>query len=75
MNDIVLHTEPDFDNNRMTFVPFCIRFMNNMHVYSGTGKPDSTLGVSGDYYLRNDTPNKSMQRIYIKNGSAWIGIV
>lgn len=44
-------------------------------LYSGSGAPASTLGVSGDYYFRTDTPNTANQRLYVNNAGTWTGIV
>lgn len=43
-------------------------------MYSGTGAP-SGIGVTGDYYFRQDTPGTANQRIYVNNGGTWNGIV
>ena len=44
-------------------------------LFQGTGVPSNADGASGDIYFRVDTPGTANQRIYIKNGGAWVGIV
>ncbi len=44
-------------------------------IYSGLDVPPTTLGVSGDYYFRQDAPGTALERIYINNGGTWQGIV
>lgn len=44
-------------------------------LWGGSGAPLSTLGYSGDYYFRTDVPGTGSQRIYVKNGASWIGII
>lgn len=44
-------------------------------LYSGNGVPPATLGVNGDFYFRFDTPGTTNQRLYVKNGGAWTGIL
>jgi glutamine amidotransferase-like uncharacterized protein len=34
-----------------------------------------TGGSDGDYYLRTDTPGTANQRIYVRSGGTWTGIV
>jgi hypothetical protein len=43
--------------------------------YAGTGVPNNANGVNGDYYFRSDTPGTANQRIYVKSGGVWVGIV
>lgn len=47
------------------------------NVTPGSGTPNGTLtGVSGDYYLRTDTPATGLQRLYVcTGGTAWTGIL
>lgn len=42
-------------------------------ITGGTGFP--TGGADGDFYFRGDTPGVALQRIYVKSGGAWIGII
>lgn len=44
-------------------------------IYQGTGAPSNSNGTSGDFYLRTDTPGTANQRLYVKNGVAWSGIL
>ena len=44
-------------------------------LYSGNGAPAFRPREQSAYYFRFDTPGTSMQRIYIFNGTAWVGIV
>lgn len=41
----------------------------------GTGAPAAGMGNNGDYYFRTDTPGTANQRLYVKSGGAWTGIV
>lgn len=75
MSDIVLHTAPDFDHNNMTFIPMCLRWWNNAHMFCGAGVPNIALGLPGDYYFRTDGGGKNNQNIYLKLISGWRGLV
>lgn len=44
-------------------------------VYQGSGVPSDLTGNNGDVYFRTDTPGSANQRIYIKSGGTWTGIV
>ncbi|MEO8453315.1 MAG: glycosyl hydrolase family 28-related protein, partial [Gemmatimonadota bacterium] len=44
-------------------------------IYAGTGAPSNANGRDGEYYFRSDTPGTANQRIYVKAGGSWIGIV
>jgi hypothetical protein len=45
-------------------------------IYTCSGGPPSPAnGNSGDYAFRQDTPSTPNQRIYVKNGTTWTGIV
>lgn len=44
-------------------------------IYSGTGAPNNTYGANGDFYLRSDTPGTANQRLYVKSGGTWAGIL
>ncbi len=44
-------------------------------LYQGAEAPPSSLGASGDYYLRTDTPAVATQRLYVKAAGTWTGIV
>jgi hypothetical protein len=44
-------------------------------LWGGAGAPASGSGNNGDYYIRSDTPGTAGQRIYVKSGGAWVGIV
>jgi hypothetical protein len=46
-----------------------------LHIFMGSGVPSNTLGKSGDYYFRTDTPGTANQRIYVNNAGSWLGIV
>ena len=48
---------------------------NSSSLFSGTGVPSSGLGANGDFYFRTDTPGTTNQRIYVKSGGAWTGIL
>lgn len=52
-----------------------IKLGNASSLYSGSGAPSSGLGSNGDFYFRSDTPGTANQRIYVKSGGSWIGIV
>lgn len=54
-----------------------IQFLNTGggDLFSGSGAPPSTLGATGDYYFRTDTPGTSGQRIYVNSAGTWTGIV
>lgn len=54
-------------NNQWTVGP-------NM-LWGGAGAPPSTLGQSGDFYLRTDTPSTSDQRLYVNINGTWTGIL
>lgn len=43
-------------------------------IWGGSGVPPATLGQSGDYYFRTDTPGTSSQRIYINNAGTWTAL-
>ena len=45
------------------------------NIYSGSGVPGAGLGANGNYYLRTDTPGTANQRLYVKSGGAWSGIL
>lgn len=46
------------------------------HLYSGSGAPNITGSVAGDYYFRTDTPTTANQRVYVATaGNTWSGIV
>ena len=46
------------------------------NIWSGSGAPNITASVSGDYYFRTDTPSTSNQRIYVATGAnTWTGIL
>lgn len=47
----------------------------NPLISGGIGVPGAGLGSNGDFYFRGDTPGTALQRIYIKNAGAWIGII
>lgn len=47
----------------------------NPLVSGGVGVPAPAFGLDGDYYFRGDTPGVANQRIYVKSGGAWVGIV
>jgi hypothetical protein len=44
-------------------------------VYMGKGVPSNANGNSGDFYFRTDTPGTANQRLYVKNGTTWTGIL
>lgn len=50
-------------------VPQGIRIMSGSNLYSGSGAPNVTGSVSGDYYFRTDTPSTAAQRLYVATGS------
>jgi hypothetical protein len=49
--------------------------VSRANLFSGSGVPSNTYGAEGDYYFRTDTPSTANQRIYVKTGAAWTGIV
>ena len=51
-------------------------FLEGSGLYWGSGAP-AFLPANKDvsFYLRKDTPTVANQRIYIFNGTAWVGIV
>jgi hypothetical protein len=44
-------------------------------VWGGAGVPSSLLGVDGDFFFRRDTPTVALQRIYVKSGGVWTGLL
>jgi len=44
-------------------------------LWAGTGAPNNSYGQTGDYYFRSDTPATANQRVYVKSGGTWTGIV
>lgn len=44
-------------------------------IYAGSGVPSSLNGNNGDFYFRGDTPGTANQRLYVKSGGAWVGIL
>ena len=44
-------------------------------VWAGTGAPNNANGSNGHFYFRSDTPATANQRIYVKSGGSWVGIV
>lgn len=44
-------------------------------ITGGVGAPAGGLGSNGDFYFRGDTPGVANQRIYVKSGGVWVGIV
>jgi hypothetical protein len=44
-------------------------------IWAGTGAPSNTYGVSGEFYFRGDTYSTANQRVYIKQGGTWVGIL
>ena len=54
-----------------------IEFLNSGggSLYGGSGAPNNSNGTNGDYYFRTDTPGTSSQRIYVKSGGSWTGIL
>jgi hypothetical protein len=44
-------------------------------LFAGSGAPNNSNGANGDYYLRSDTPSTGNQRLYVRSGGAWTGIV
>lgn len=44
-------------------------------IWAGTGAPSDAFGANGHVYFRGDTPATANQRVYIKNGGAWLGIL
>jgi len=57
----VLAWGPDFNNSTATLT-------------GGSGAPSGSP-PDGAYYLRSDTPGVANQRIYVRSGGAWVGIV
>lgn len=50
-------------------VPQGLRIMSGANLYSGSGAPNITGSVAGDYYLRTDTPTNSAQQLYVATAS------
>jgi hypothetical protein len=45
-------------------------------MYAGSGAPSNGDGTNnGTFYFRHDTPGTAGQRIYVKSGGSWVGIV
>jgi hypothetical protein len=44
-------------------------------VYMGAGVPSDANGNSGDFYFRTDATGTANQRVYVKAGGAWVGIL
>lgn len=44
-------------------------------MFAGNTVPSPAVGGNGDYFFRNDTPGVALQRIYVKSGGVWVGIV
>lgn len=44
-------------------------------LHTGSGAPDPSRGLDGDYYLRVDTPTVANQRVYVKAAGAWTGLL
>jgi hypothetical protein len=44
-------------------------------LWAGTGAPNNSYGQNGDYYFRSDTPGTANQRLYVKSGGTWAGIL
>lgn len=42
--------------------------------FGGSGVPSLVCG-DGSYYFRTDTPGSALQRIYVRSGGAWVGIL
>lgn len=40
-------------------------------IWGGAGVPASSLGASGDYYFRTDTPATAGQRLYVRESGGW----
>jgi len=40
-------------------------------IWGGPGVPPSSLGASGDYYFRTDTPATAGQRLYVRESGGW----
>jgi hypothetical protein len=43
--------------------------------WGGPGVPPVTLGITGDWYMRTDTPGISMQMLYVKTASGWTPVL
>jgi hypothetical protein len=50
-------------------------YQTSCGLWAGTGAPNNSYGQTGDYYFRSDTPATANQRVYVKNGGTWTGIV
>jgi hypothetical protein len=44
-------------------------------IFQGSGAPSDANGNDGDFYFRTDTPATANQRMYVKAGGAWLGIL
>ena len=44
-------------------------------IYMGAGEPACAQGKDGDVYFRTDTPGVALQRIYVRAGGVWVGIL
>lgn len=44
-------------------------------ITGGVGAPAPALGANGDFYFRLDTPGVANQRLYVKSGGVWVGIL
>lgn len=46
--------------------------LNGPSLYSGTGLPDNSVGIDGDFYFRKD--GSTGTHIYAKSAGVWAGI-
>ena len=61
----------DFEGTTNNF-----EFLETSGIFWGSGAPTFTPDSNRvSFYFRKDTPGTVNQRIYIYNGSAWVGIV
>lgn len=48
---------------------------NAGRIYQGSGAPGSNYANDGDFYFRTDTPGVANQRLYVRSGGSWVGIL
>lgn len=44
-------------------------------IFQGRGAPSNANGDVGDIYFRTDAPGNALQRMYMKSGGGWVGIL
>lgn len=52
-----------------------MQISGSSNIFSGVGTPANGRGANGDFYFRQDAPGTANQRLYVKSGGAWAGII